>query len=111
MRPEDRQTLRELAGAHLSALAAQAESIDHALAPALKAMGPTAPPGGSAAVQSWQEAAEELFRSARRVEVLLTELLGASRRDGAGSPGELASSMTSLRNAIEACRTALGNEP
>ncbi len=102
MNAKDRAVLHDLARAHLAALAAQTASIEHALAPVL---GPAGTPSVQAA-EPWQAATEDLFRTARRADLLLTTLLGATR-DHAAAPtlaGDLRTALASIRSETDACR-------
>jgi hypothetical protein len=112
MEPADRRTLRDLARSHLAALAAQSGSMEHSLAPILRALGaPAARAGSAAPPPNWQSAAEDVFRSARRVEVLLTQVLGVSRQGAAAdSPAELAAALAGLHANLGACRNRLSGE-
>ena len=105
MSAADRGTLHDLARAHLAALAARAESIEHALAPVLGAMQTPA----AAASGSWQASTENLYRSARRTDLLLTTLLGATRDHSANqaSASDLKQALSDLRSETAGCRKAL----
>jgi hypothetical protein len=102
MNANDRAVLHDLARAHLAALAAQAASIEHALEPVLGAAGvPSA-----RAAEPWQASTEDLFRTARRADLLLTALLGATR-DHSAAPtlaADLRSALADLRSETAACR-------
>jgi anti-sigma factor RsiW len=108
--PQERQLLRDMARENAATLSKEASAIERALNPILTAM------GGSAAVRSapvqsaWEPASEEVFRSARRVEVQVSVLLGATRGDGSTDrlPSELLSAIRDLRANLEQCQQLLG---
>jgi hypothetical protein len=102
----DRAVLRDLARAHVAALSAKAASIEQALSPVLGVAGA---PAASAPAPSWQAATEELFRAARRSDLLLTTLLGATRDHAAGAtlPADLRSALGELRAETAACQRLL----
>jgi Putative zinc-finger len=102
----DRAVLRDLARAHVAALSAKAASIEQALSPVLGAASVSAAP---AAAPSWQAATEELYRAARRSDLLLTTLLGATRDHAAGAalPADLRSALGALRAETAACQRLL----
>lgn len=106
MSAADRGTLHDLARAHLAALAARAESIEHALAPVL---GAPQTPAAPVASGSWQASTENLYRSARRADLLLTTLLGATRDHSANqaSAGDLKQALSDLQSQTAGCRKAL----
>ena len=109
MAPVDRQTLRSMAREHASAMAVEVAAIGHVLTPVLTSAGGTAAqtqPAGSAA---WQPAAEELLRRARRVEVLLSMLMGAAPGDIPAErlPSELLTALNSLGTQLDECRRLL----
>ena len=75
----DTTRLRDLARQHLSVLAAQVDDLHRTLAPVLVSLGGRTAQGRPANARAWQPAAEDLFRSSRRLELLLSTLLGATR--------------------------------
>ncbi len=106
MNAADRGTLHDLARAHLAVLTARAESIEHALAPVLGAMQPPAPATASG---SWQASTDNLYRSARRADLLLTTLLGATHDHSAtsASAADLQQALSDLRSEAAGCRKAV----
>jgi hypothetical protein len=103
---EDRQLLRNLRHEHTDGLRRQAAEIDRVLRPALAAVsGPARPePAGIPFTGAWQQATEELFQSARRVEKMLAVLFGAAAgeaTDGA-LPSQLLSNLAQLGARLEA---------
>ena len=105
MTASDRTVLRELARAHLEALSVKAASIEQALVPVLGPEGASSP----ADAVSWQAATDNLFRTARRSDLLLTTLLGATRDHTADSafPGDLRAALAALRAETAACQRLL----
>jgi hypothetical protein len=95
---------------HATAMLTQVGAIENAVAPMLAAL------GGSASVArdgasggQWQTAAESAFRTARRVEILLSVVLGVTPGDGATAnlPTELLSALKQLEAELEDCQQLL----
>jgi hypothetical protein len=108
--PQERQLLRDMARENAATLSREASGIERALNPILAAMGGSGT-GRPAAIQSaWEPAAEEVFRASRRVEVLVSVLLGATRGDGSTDllPTELLSAIRELRADVDQCQQLLG---
>ena len=101
-----RRELRGIAEEHLAAMASQLTAIQRVLGPVLASLG--APPAHPAVAASgaWQPAAEQLFRSSRRVEVLLSVLLGMAppQGPGAGAPAQLAEAIAEMRADLDQCQ-------
>jgi hypothetical protein len=87
----DRGLLRDMARDHTSALAQQAGALRQALTPILLSLGGSASAARTPDAREWQTAAERLFESSRRVEVLLSVLLGVAPDQD--SRGNLASDL------------------
>jgi hypothetical protein len=111
LRPKDRATLRDMARTHANALATQVTVLEHALGPVLANLGAAAPAGESMAA-TWQLAAEDLFRSGRRFEMLLSFTLGMTAAPAASSDParDLAASLGSLAAAADRCRQLLAQQ-
>jgi hypothetical protein len=109
MTAENRAALGELAGEHARALRSQVDELYRTLAPVLSAMGGAAAPGRPVgAYRSWQEAAEETLAASRRVDVLLSTLLGVTPEPAnAHVPTELLAAFADLRSALETCQRLL----
>jgi hypothetical protein len=108
--PQERQLLREMAHDNASALLREASSIERTLTPILTAMGGSVAARPTAAQSAWEPSAEELFQSSRRVEVLVSVMLGAARGDGSTDrlPSELLSAIRELRADVDRCQELLG---
>jgi hypothetical protein len=107
---EDRRVLRDLALAHAAVLAKDAGILQRTLAPVLASLGGSPAQGPPVSTPAaWQPAAEDLFRASRRVEVLLSVMLGVTPGDSPTErlPSDLLSAMGDLRSSLEACRTLL----
>ncbi|HLH19591.1 MAG TPA: zf-HC2 domain-containing protein [Bryobacteraceae bacterium] len=107
----DRELLDSLARAHVRDLSARIESLHRALAPVVAGLG-----GPQAAVsprpvngQAWQPAAEEAYRAARRAEMLISVLLGATaeKADSRNVPADLLAALAETRTALADCAKAL----
>lgn len=111
MTATDRASLRQLAGEYLGSMTSQVSTMQRALGPVLKAVG-AGNPGRRAAANAptWQAAAEEVLRNSRRVEVLLSDVLGvaSTASPGAASPGELLGAMADLQGSLESCQILAG---
>lgn len=108
MSEADRRELRAMAAEHVAAMASQIAAIQRVLGPVLASLG--APPAAhpeAAAAGLWQPAAEETFRASRRVEVLVSVLLGMAPGQRADAPGQLAKAMGELRADLDQCRKLL----
>lgn len=111
MSAADRRELRSMAAEHLAVMASQIAAIQRVLGPVLASLGsPAAPHPAAAAADRWQPAAEEAFRASRRVEVLLSVLLGMAPAQGpaAGKPGQLAQAIGELRADLDQCQRLVG---
>lgn len=111
--PADRRELRAMAREHAASLGAQIAGIQRVLNPVLSSLG-AAPAAKSAAdtAATWQPAAEDLFRSSRRVEVLLSLLLGVTPQQGVAAevPAQLMSAVAELRANLDQCQRLLNQE-
>ena len=112
MSPEDRRTLHALGREHLAALANDSERIANTVGPVLAGLGAgAAPRQASPAPATWQSASEDLLSSARRVESLLAQVLGAASGEPTAEnpPAQLAAAMAQLSTRIEQCRRLLAD--
>jgi hypothetical protein len=104
MSAADREILTGMAREHLAAMAGNVDSIQRTLAPVLVSLGGLTAQGRPVTSRStWQEATENLFRSARRVELLLASALGVTQ-DGTASdrlPSDLMTALSELRTNLE----------
>jgi hypothetical protein len=110
MEPADRQLLDDLARNHAAQFTSGIEGLHRTLAPVLVALGGTTAQGRPANSHvAWQAAAEDAFRSGRRVELLLSQLLGVAA-DTAGArnlPSDLLAAMADLRADLDDCQRNL----
>ena len=108
--PRELNLLHELSRKHAAVLAEKVGSMERILVPTLSSLGGTAasvhPAGGAAA---WQPAAEDLYRSAQRVDVLVSQMLGVTAGTASTSalPTDLMGALEDLRANLDACQKAL----
>lgn len=105
-----RRELRAMAREHLDSLNAQVTAMSRLLNPVLTGLGgATAKPIAHEA-SAWQPASEDLFRASRRVEVLLSQLLGLATPQSSTTqlPSLLATALGELRTEIDECGGELG---
>jgi len=84
--------------------------MEAALAPVLAGLGGKAAAGSApAANAAWQAAAEDTFRASRRLEVLLSVLLGVTPGQNATGdlPSQVAAAVSDLRAGLDRCRVLL----
>jgi hypothetical protein len=105
----DRRELRALAAEHAAAMAAQVSAIQRALNPVLSSMGAPAAHPQAAAAAAWQPAAEDLLRASRRVDVLLSVLLGVTPGQSAANdiPAQVMTAVAELRADLDRCQKLL----
>jgi hypothetical protein len=106
---QDLTVLHELSRKHAAALAEKVGSMDKMLVPALSSLGGAVAAAHPAAYTNWQPAAEGVFQSARRVEVLISQMLGMTQASNATNalPSDLIAAMNELRANLDGCRKAL----
>lgn len=109
MGPQDQAMLADLARSHLDALSSQINELHRTLAPVLVSLGGATAQGRPAIEErSWQQASENAFVKARRVEVLLSTLLGVtSESPNAHISADLQTAFADLRAALEDCHRLL----
>jgi hypothetical protein len=111
MEAADRAQLHQLARDHVAALATEVRVMENALGPVLAGLGgkASAAPSATGADAAWQQAAEDSFRASRRLEVLLSIMLGVT--PGQNAPGDLPSqvlsSLADLRAGLGRCQNLL----
>jgi hypothetical protein len=112
MTADDRRVLRQMAREHIGALAVHIRGIESVLSPVLTGLGGAVPPRPTepAALAAWQPASEQVFRSSRRLEVLLSQLLGvaAGEKPSADLPGTVLVTLKDLRGNLDQCQRLLG---
>jgi hypothetical protein len=109
MSDSDRSLLADLARTHLETLTSQINELHRTLAPVLVSLGGATAQGRPVTnVRAWQTAAEDTFAASRRVEVLLSSLVGATvEAPNAHVPSDLLAAFADLRAAIEDCQKRL----
>ena len=113
MSSEDRRTLHALGREHLAALSKDCGRIVTTVSPVLAGLGAgTAPRESGVERSAWQPASEDLLSSARRVETLLAQVLGAGsgERIAENPPAQLATAMAQLSARIEQCQRLLAEK-
>jgi hypothetical protein len=105
----DRRLLRDLGREHAAALGTQAAGMERLLAPVLGGPGRAV---GASAYGAWQDAAEEVFHAALRVDKLLAVALGAAPGEISGGEAlsEPMASLAQLRVVVEACERIMAGE-
>ena len=107
MSPEDRRVLRQMAREHVAALEVHIRGLETVLAPVLTALGASAAAQPQAPSQAaWQPAAEQVFRSSHRVEVLMSVLLGVTsgEKPPADLPANLLNALRDTRASVDQCK-------
>ncbi|MGB9455557.1 MAG: hypothetical protein WCB12_05920 [Bryobacteraceae bacterium] len=111
MTAADRAQLHELAREHVAALGTQVRVMEGALAPVLAGLGgkATAAPLAPGAETAWQQAADDSFRASRRLEVLLSVLLGVTPGQNATAdlPSQVLAAFADLKAGLGRCQTLL----
>ena len=105
----DRQVLEALAREHTRVLISQINELHRTLAPVLVSLGGSPAQGRTAtSYDTWQSAAEGVLRSGRRMELLISTLLGVTPEpSNAHVPSELLAAFADLRSALDACQSLL----
>jgi hypothetical protein len=110
LQPSGRDTLNEMAREHAAAMLRHVEAIDGAMSPMLSALGGSAAPAHAGTRDdTWQTSAENVYRAARRVEVLLSVVWGATPGDTASAdlPSALLTALQQLKAELEDCQRLL----
>jgi len=109
MSDSDRTLLADLAGTHLKTLSSQINELHRTLAPVLVSLGGATAQGRPVTTaRAWQTAAEDTFAASRRLEVLLSTLVGATAEvPNARMPSDVLAAFADLRGAIEECQKRL----
>jgi anti-sigma factor RsiW len=102
---QDLSLLHELSRKHTAALAEKIGGMEKILVPTLSSLGGTAASVSPAAHANWQPAAEDLYRSAQRLDVLIAQMLGMTA--GNASPSELMTALNELHADLDECQRAL----
>ncbi len=109
MSDSDRTLLGDLAREHARMLNAQLNELYRTLSPVLVSLGGSSAQGRSSSSRNaWQPAVEDVFQSSRRVEVLLSTLLGVTPEPAnAQVPTDLQAAFADARSALENLRSVL----
>lgn len=109
--PEDRRVLREMAREDVTTLSATVNNLQHVLTPVLASLGGSAPRRTVSPDTSWQASAEDLVRASRRVQVLLSVLMGVAPGQSSNElPSEVLSAISELRADLDRCQQLLAQE-
>jgi hypothetical protein len=105
----DIDLLHELSRKHAAALLEKVGAMERILVPALSSLGGTAPSVHPAGHTAWQPAAEDVFQSARRVEILVSQMLGmtAGKASTNALPSDLLAALSELHANLDDCRKFL----
>jgi anti-sigma factor RsiW len=106
----DLNTLHDLSRKHIAVLTEKVGAMERILVPTLSSLGGTAAgvqPAGDRA--TWQPAAEDLYRSARRFDVLVSQMLGMTPGNSSNSavPSELMTALRDLEGNLGECQKSL----
>jgi hypothetical protein len=110
MNSQDLNLLHELSRKHTAVLAEKTGNLERVLLPALVSLGGTAvnahPVANHAA---WQPAAEDVYASARRVEVLISQILGMTSANVSTStlPSDLMAALKDFQSNLDDCQRFL----
>jgi len=106
---QDLSLLHELSRKHTAVLAEKVSGMERMLVPALSSLGGTAGSVRPAVHAAWQPAAEDVYGSARRVDVLVAQMLGMTPGVAPGAvstsalPSELLAALKDLEANVAAC--------
>ena len=106
---KDLNLLHELSRKHTAVLAEKVSEMDRILVPTLSALGGTAAGVHPAVHATWQPAAEDLYKNSRRVEVLVSQMLGMTPGKASTSalPSELLIALNDLQANLDECQKLL----
>ena len=111
LNPDDRRLLRDMAREDVTTLSVTLNSLQRALNPVLTSLGGAAPRQNVSPQPSWQASAEELVRASRRVQVLVSVLLGLSPGQATGQlPSDVLTAIGDLRANADRCQQLLAQE-
>jgi len=102
---KDRNLLHELSRKHTAVLAEKVESMEQMLLPVLSSLGGTAVSVPMVTHVAWQPAADDMLAGARRLDVLISQMLGMT--SGNPSPADLMTALGQLRADVNDCQRAL----
>ena len=106
---QDLNLLHELSRKHSAVLAEKIGAMEKLLVPTLSSLGGTAASVSSAGHTSWQSAADDVYRNGRRMEVLISQMLGMTQGKASTNalPSELMAALNELRADLDDCGKAL----
>jgi hypothetical protein len=101
--------LHELSRKHIAVLAEKFAGMERILVPVLSSLGGAPASAPPALHASWQPAANDVFNSARRVEVLISQLLGMTpgKAPTATLPSDLMATLNDLQANVDDCQKTL----
>jgi hypothetical protein len=107
--PKDLTTLHEMSRKHADMLAEKVSGMERMLVPALASLGGMSVSVRPAAHAGWQPAAEDIYRNARRVEVLVSQMLGMTPGTPSTSalPADVLAALKDLQANLADCRQFL----
>jgi anti-sigma factor RsiW len=106
---EDLNLLHELSRKHTAVLAEKVGEMEKMLIPTLSSLGGTAAAVPSAGHTSWQSATDDVYRNGRRMEVLISQILGMTLGKASTNalPSDLMAALNELRADLDDCGKAL----
>jgi hypothetical protein len=102
---QDVALLHELSRKHAADLANRVASMEKILVPTLSSLGGPSRSVYMTAHTNWQPAADDVLRSAQRVDVLISQLLGMTA--GNTAPADLMAALGEFRANVDDCQRAL----
>jgi hypothetical protein len=114
LNPQDLNLLHELSRKHTGMLAEKIGELDRILVPTLSSLGGTAVSVHPATHANWQPAAEDVFHSAQRVDMLISRMLGltgnastSGNTSTSALPSDLLAALKELRGNLDDCQKLL----
>ena len=106
---QDLSLLHELSRKHTAVLAEKVGAMDKLLVPTLSSSGGTAASVSGTGHNSWQSAADDVYRSGRRVDLLISQMLGMTQGKASANalPSDLLAALSELRADLDDCGKAL----
>jgi len=109
LRAQDLSLLHELSRKHTAVLAEKVGEMEKMLIPTLSSLGGTAASVPVTGHMSWQSATDDVYRSGRRMEVLISQMLGMTQGKASANalPSDLMAALGELRADLDDCGKAL----
>jgi hypothetical protein len=106
---QDLDLLHELSRKHTAVLAEKVGAMEKLLVPTLSSLGGTAASVTATRHTSWQSATDDVYRSGRRMEVLISQMLGMTQGKVStiALPSDLMAALNELRAGLDDCGKAL----